>query len=156
MVPLLGLSAVAAGFFLTRRFRPLSPGAGLTARVVAAAPLVASGMVHLLRPGIFASILPPPLPQSAALIVITGIPELLGALGLFVPATRRTASVALVAYMVAIFPANIYAAGQTIHGLHMPGVPVRWTMQAGYILLLLVAGWGLPRVRDANLEARGR
>lgn len=92
----------------------------------------------------FVALLPPQFPQQPWLIVATGIPELLGAVGLFVPQTRRAAAVCLSIFLVAIFPANIYVAGQTVHGLPMPGVVVRTGMQAAYILLVLVAGWGVP------------
>ena len=43
------------------------------------------------------------------------------------------------------FPRYVYAAGQSVGGLHMPSVPVRLAMQIIYIVLLLTAGWGLPR-----------
>ena len=145
--PLLGLSALIAVFFLRRRFITLRPVPGLVVRLVAAAPLVLSGVAHVVHPELFVTILPPPLPQQNWLIVVTGLPELLGAIGLFVPGTRRLASLCLAVFMVAIFPANIYAAGRVVHGLAMPAVPVRTTMQAAYIVLLLVAGWGLPARR---------
>jgi uncharacterized membrane protein len=47
--------------------------------------------------------------------------------------------------MIVIFPANVYAAGRNVGGLHMPSVPVRLAMQIVYIVLLLMAGWGLPK-----------
>ena len=71
--------------------------------------------------------------------------EFAGAVGLLVPAFTRAASACLAVFMIAIFPANVYAAGQTIGGLHMPSVPVRLAMQIVYILLLLIGGWGIPR-----------
>ncbi|RRA48648.1 DoxX family membrane protein [Acidipila sp. EB88] len=145
--PVLTLAAVTAAFFLTRRFRPLSPRIGLVVRCIAAAPLVASGIVHLARPSVFTSLLPPPLPQQPWLIVVTGLPELLGAAGLFLPSTRRAAALSLAVFMIAIFPANVYVAGKTVGGLTMPEVPLRTSMQAAYIVLLLVAGWGLPAKR---------
>ena len=145
-VPLLTLSALTAGFFLCRRFRPLSPRTGAILRVIVAAPLVASGLLHLARPAIFVPLLPRPFPPQPWLIVATGVPELLGAAGLFVPRIRRTAALCLALLMIAIFPANIHAAGQTISGLRMPGIPTRTAMQAVYILLLLLAGWGMPEL----------
>ncbi len=144
VVPLLGLSATIAAFFIARRFRALPPRTALTIRIAAAAPLIASGTLHLLRPQVFVPLIPPPFPPEAWLITATGIPELLGAAGLLLPGTRQTAAAALAIFMVAIFPANIHVAGRTIGGLPMPGVPVRTAMQAAYILLLLVAGWGVP------------
>jgi uncharacterized membrane protein len=71
--------------------------------------------------------------------------ELAGAVGLLLPAFTRAASVCLALLMVAIFPANVYAANQSVGGLHMPGVPIRTVLQVLYIVLLLMAGWGFPR-----------
>jgi len=42
--------------------------------------------------------------------------------------------------MVAVFPADIHAAGQTVHGLYMPAVPVRLLMQLIYLVLMVRAG----------------
>jgi uncharacterized membrane protein len=50
--------------------------------------------------------------------------------------------------MIAVFPANIYAAGQTAHGLRMHAVAPRLLLQVVYILLVLMAGWGRPRLRS--------
>ncbi len=144
VAPLLALSCVTAAFFLTRH-RPLGTRAAVSLRLAVAAPLVGSGLLHLARPGMFVALLPPAFPQQAWLIVVTGIPELLGAVGLFVPQTRKAAAVCLAVLMIAITPANIYIAGQTVSGIPMPSIPVRTTMQAIYILLLLVAGWGRPQ-----------
>ncbi len=119
-------------------------------RLAAAVPLVGSGLLHLARPAMFVALLPPPFPRQAWLIVATGIPELLGAAGLFVPRTRKTAAVCLALLMIAITPANIYIAGQTVSGIAMPSIPVRTTMQAVYILLLLAAGWGMPQWRQGT------
>ena len=120
-------------------------------RLAGAAPLVASGLLHLARPALFVPLLPPPFPPQPWVIVATGLPELLGAAGLLVPQTRRLASLCLAVLMIAIFPANIHIAGQTVSGIRMPGVPVRTAMQAAYIALLLLAGWGMP---DFTLPGR--
>jgi uncharacterized membrane protein len=44
------------------------------------------------------------------LVSFTGVLELLGAVGLLVPATRIVAAVCLLLLMLSMFPANIYAA----------------------------------------------
>jgi uncharacterized membrane protein len=152
-VPLVLLSAVTGSFFLARGHRALRSGIALALRIVAAAPLVASGTLHLIMPQAFVALLPAPFPQQAWIIIATGIPELAGAVGLFFPATRRAASLSLAVLMIAIFPANVYIAGQNVHGLAMPGVPIRTAMQAAYILLLLIAGWGVPQRGSARQRA---
>ncbi len=49
-------------------------------------------------------------PYPEALVVITGVLELLGAIGLLIPKTRFWAASCLVLLLIAMFPANIKAA----------------------------------------------
>jgi len=115
-------------------------------QVVVALPLVASGiLLHFLKVGVSAGIIPPIFPARPFLVVLTGIFEILGAIGLFVPSMRRHAALWISIMMVAVFPANIYAAGQVVGGIRFPSVPVRVTMQIVYIALVLLAGYGAPR-----------
>ena len=44
-----------------------------------------------------------------ALVYLTGVCEIAGGLGLAFPPTRLAASVALIVFLVAVFPANAYA-----------------------------------------------
>jgi uncharacterized membrane protein len=118
-------------------------------RVVAALPLLASGPLHFMRTALLATIVPPFFPYRPELVLLTGVLELAGAVGLLLPAFTRAASVCLALLMIAIFPANVYAANQSVGGLHMPSVPVRLALQVVYILLLLIAGWGIPQ-REAT------
>ena len=55
-------------------------------------------------------IIPPDLPARKAALIITGIFELLGGIGLLIPRMRRYSSWGLAALLVAIWPANIYHA----------------------------------------------
>jgi uncharacterized membrane protein len=114
-------------------------------RVVVALPLLASAPLHFARTALYASIIPPFFPDRPQLVLLTGVLELAGAIGLLLPIFQRAASACVAILMIAIFPANVYAANQTIGGLHLPSVPTRTAMQVIYILLLLIAGWGLPR-----------
>lgn len=114
-------------------------------RVIAALPLLLSGPLHFIRTGLMATIIPPFFPYRPQLVLLTGVLELAGAIGLLWPRFARLASACLAVLMIAIFPANVYGANQTVGGLHLPSVPVRLAMQVLYIVLLLVAGWGFPR-----------
>ncbi len=131
---------------------PAKSRLNLALRIAAALPLVASGALHLARPQLYLPLIPPPFPRADWFIVLTGVPELLGAAGLFLPRIRRAAAVCLSLYMVAIFPANVHVAGRKVHGFPMPSVPVRGAMQAAYILLILAAGWGFPERRVTSGE----
>jgi uncharacterized membrane protein len=135
------LMATVAGFFLWAQ-RGLSTFAWVqwVLRILVAAPLLISGHTALM-----ASMIPPFFPEHSRLVLLTGVFELAGAAGLLLPPFTRAASACLAVLMIVIFPANVFAAGQTVGGLHMPGVPVRLVMQVVYVLLLLIAGWGIPR-----------
>jgi len=63
---------------------------------------------------------PPQLPAPGLLVTLTGVAELLGAIGLLVPATARWAAISLAVLLVLMFPANVHAARA---GLQMAGRP---------------------------------
>ena len=115
-------------------------------KVLVALPLLLSGVaLHFFRAHLTASIIPPFYPARLSLAVFTGIAEIAGGIGLFVPRLQRSAALWIAIMMIAIFPANIYSAGQIIDGFQFPGVPVRITIQVVYIVFVLLAGYGLPR-----------
>ena len=61
---------------------------------------------------------PPAFPRPDLLVTVTGVLELLGAIGLMLPATAPYAALGLALLLLAVFPANIHAARnhQTIAG----------------------------------------
>jgi uncharacterized membrane protein len=60
----------------------------------------------------------------------------------------------LVLLMIAVFPANVFVAGRVVGGLQMPSVPVRTAMQVVYMVLILLASYGLP-ARRRHASDRG-
>jgi uncharacterized membrane protein len=76
-----------------------------------AAIFVLTGVAHFAPPmrRDLVAIVPPRLPAPALLVTVTGVLELLGAAGLLLPVTRVAAAVCLLALMLAMFPANVYA-----------------------------------------------
>jgi len=77
-----------------------------------AAMFVLTGVAHFAPSmrGDLIAIVPPRLPAPSLLVTVTGVLELLGAVGLLLPVTRVAAAVCLLALMLAMFPANVYAA----------------------------------------------
>lgn len=67
----------------------------------------ASGVGHFAFADAYARAIPEWLPNAAFLVSVSGVLELLGALGLLVPAVRVFAGWCLLALLVAVFPANI-------------------------------------------------
>ncbi len=66
-----------------------------------------SGLAHLAFRDVYTGAVPEWLPHRGSLVTISGILELLGAVGLVVPASRVVAGWCLLALLVAVFPANI-------------------------------------------------
>jgi uncharacterized membrane protein len=81
---------------------------------------------------------PPAFPNAATLVSVTGVLEILGALGLVMPATARLAGVCLAILLLALFPANVRAAREhlTILGRPAPGILVRGAIQVIFLLAL--------------------
>lgn len=73
--------------------------------------------MHFVVPAPYAAIVPQWLPNAPLLVVISGIAEILGGLGVLLPQTRRLAGWGLIALLVAVFPANIHMLqlGRTNH-----------------------------------------
>ena len=68
---------------------------------------VIAGVLHLLRPRFYVAMMPPWLPAAATLVLVSGVFEILGGLGVLVPATRVAAGWGLIALLFAVFPANV-------------------------------------------------
>ena len=66
-----------------------------------------------------AAMIPPPLTGSLPLVYLTGVLEIVGALGLLTR-WRGQAAIFLVVLLLALFPANVYAA---VQGLTLGGAP---------------------------------
>lgn len=75
-----------------------------------AALFATSGALHLARPQVFEAIVPRALPQHRGLVYASGVAELVCAVGLLHPRTRKAAGWASAALLVAIFPANLQMA----------------------------------------------
>ena len=79
-------------------------------RIAMAGFFVVAGAMHFIRPAPYVKIMPPALPQPLALVLISGVCEMLGGVGVLVPRVRRAAGVGLIALLVAVFPANVHMA----------------------------------------------
>lgn len=79
-------------------------------RWVLAAFYFAAGVVHLVAPAPFLAIMPAWVPAPEAVVLWTGVAEILGAIGLVQPFSkplRRAAGWGLAAYALCVWPANI-------------------------------------------------
>jgi uncharacterized membrane protein len=80
-------------------------------RIGLAVMFVFTGLAHFGRTRTdLIGMVPPRLPRPDLLVTLTGIAELAGAIGLLLPPFAPAASGCLMLLLVAMFPANIYAA----------------------------------------------
>jgi uncharacterized membrane protein len=88
----------------------------------------------------FVRMMPPSIPWPRALVYFTGTCEIAGAVGLLLPEFRRVAAYALIAFFLAVLPANIHAAraGVTLRGKPATSLWLRIPMQ---ILFIALAFW---------------
>ncbi len=101
--------------------------------------MVGAGILHFLSPEAYVSMVPAELPAPEALVVISGIAEVAGGLGLVLPATRRLAAWGLIALFLAVFPANINMA---INHLPLAGHDMpAWALWARLPLQVLLIAW---------------
>jgi uncharacterized membrane protein len=80
---------------------------------------------------------PPWVPWPGVAVAFTGICEILAAIGIQVPSTRRIAGILLILFFICVLPANIHAANA---GLNIAGEPttplwLRIPMQIFFIIL---------------------
>ncbi|MGS2614228.1 DoxX family protein [Micromonospora sp. LZ34] len=123
MAPLI---ALVAGTALARLAGLLGVGAldgwHPALRVGLALMFVVTGVAHFApayRADMIAMV-PPALPRPDLLVAVTGVLELVGAVGLLLPATARWAAAGLALLMLAMFPANVSAVRR---GLTLGGRP---------------------------------
>ncbi len=75
--------------------------------LVTAALFVLAGVLHFVIPRFYLAIVPSYLPSPLMLVYVSGAFEILGGLGLLLPATRTLAAIGLILLLAAILPANI-------------------------------------------------
>jgi uncharacterized membrane protein len=117
-------------------------------RGLVAVIFVGMGINHFLPRGsrAMARIVPPRIRRNGILkpinlVYFTGVCEILGGVGILVPATRLAAALALTVFLIAVFPANAYAAQhpELFGRAAIPFWP-RFVGQLVIIAVVLVAG----------------
>lgn len=117
-------------------------------RLVLSAIYLIVGILHMLLPGPFLRIMPALVPFPAAVVFITGACEVAGAAALLSSPLRSAAGIALAAYAVCVYPANIKHAIDGLSAVdvstyawlyHVPRltfqpVLVWWALYAGVVI----------------------
>lgn len=114
--------------------------------------MIGAGTMHFANPEFFVKIVPPALPSPLGVVYLSGFFELLLGVLLLVPKSSRLAAWGIIALLIAVFPANIYAyqhqelipAPPLLHLLRLPlqGVLILWA----YWHTRAETGWEAPRL----------
>ena len=92
-----------------------------------------SGALHLVRPSAYEALIPPSCPAPGAIIAVSGVAELICALGLL--RRERWAGPASAGLLVAVFPGNVWFAIATTADSGGPS----WLVVASWLRLPLQA-----------------
>ena len=71
---------------------------------------VLAGINHFRDPAFYLAMMPPYLPAHGVLVVVSGVLEIAGGVGVLVPRLRSGVGWGLAALLVAVFPANLHMA----------------------------------------------
>lgn len=110
-----------------------------------AALMCLAGSTHFTMTATYAAIVPDYLPMHTEIVYVSGVAEILGGLGLLLPATRKLAAWGLVALLIAVLPANLH---QAMHNLQPPGLEMSQTMlwvRLPMQLVLIAWAWWMTR-----------
>ena len=107
-------------------------------RWVLAVFFAAAGIAHLRAPESLLAITPDWVPFAPQLIFVTGLFELAAALALVTRPLRKWAGIALAAYAICVFPANIKHA---FDGVDIPSLPSSWWYHGPRLALQPVIVW---------------
>jgi uncharacterized membrane protein len=118
-------------------------------RGVLAVSIIIVGITHFTHPDQYARIVPPQLPAPVALVYISGVFEILFGIGLTIPFVSVAAAWGLIALFIAVFPANI---NQAINSIPIDGIPhhplLYWIRLPFQAVLIAWAWWYTRRPED--------
>jgi uncharacterized membrane protein len=130
-------------------------------RWVLAAAFVFAGVMHFIITGAYVRIMPPWIPLHREMVLLSGVFQVAGGIGLLVPHTRRAAAVGVVLLLIAVFPANVQmllnaraaGASSTAQTLLWARLPLQLVLIAW---VLFAAGpWRRRRAETGDGEGRG-
>jgi uncharacterized membrane protein len=146
MAPLIVLVASFILVYLWRR----DPIRALSWALAAMFLLTASAHFGSRRDDLVAMV-PPVFPAPGLIVTVTGVLEILGAIGLVIPRFTRPAALCLGLLLLAMFPANVHAAreGLTIGGDAVTPLVPHTLMQLGFLAALAAVAFRTGRYRSA-------
>jgi uncharacterized membrane protein len=109
---------------------------------------VGAGVGHFVATRMYERIMPDYLPRHHELVLLSGLAEIAGGVGVLVPQTRRAAAWGIVLMLVAVFPANVW---MVQHPERFPGVPM-WAMWLRLPLQVPLIWWAYRYTRRDEIS----
>lgn len=100
-----------------------------------------AGIMHFVFPQAYISVIPTYLPVPAALVIISGVAECAGGLGVLFVVTRRWAGIGLLLLCIAVLPANVQMLVNAIHAGKAEWIIVLLILRLPLQLLLMWWIW---------------
>jgi uncharacterized membrane protein len=119
-----------------------------------AALYATAGVMHFVSPGFFVEIMPAYLPWHLELVYLSGAIEILLAVLLLVPATRRLAAWGTIALLIAVFPANLNMALNDIRPDGPFGPPTAQALWLRLPMQLVLIAWAWWYTRPDRAASR--
>jgi uncharacterized membrane protein len=107
-------------------------------RILVALAYLIAGVAHLRSPDGFLQITPHWVPLPEAVVALTGVAEIAGAISLMIPRLRYAAGVGLALYALCVFPANI---NHALNDIAIGGRDLSWWYHGPRLVLQPVIIW---------------
>lgn len=108
------------------------------------------GIYHFINPEFFTNIMPSYIGYHWELVIISGVFEVLGAIGLLVPRTRRFAAYGLIALSLAVLPANINMLINAEQYASVPLIALIIRIPLQFVLIWLIWWSSAPKNQTAK------
>jgi uncharacterized membrane protein len=101
-----------------------------------------AGAMHFAIPRSYEAMMPPSLPRHRESVIVSGVAEIVGAVAVLHPRSRRFGRWWLLSLLLAVFPANVHMAvnPEQVRGLDLNRIP-RWALWARLPLQPLAMLW---------------
>jgi uncharacterized membrane protein len=110
---------------------------------------VASGINHFWHQNFYLHIMPDHYSHPLALVRLSGVAEILGGLGLLLPATRRFSAVGIALMLVVFFDVHVF---MLRHPARFPEAPT-WVLWVRIPLQFALIAWTLAYAQSSSTEA---
>lgn len=122
-------------------------------RAILGISLVIVGITHFTHVDQYARIVPPQLPAPLSLVYISGVFEILLGIGLMIPYVSVIAAWGMIALFIAVFPANINQAINSIPIDGIPHHPIAYWLRLPFQAVLIAWAYWYTRKPEAQRGA---